>query len=366
MSRLLVSPLREGELPSYGLVKFHQEAASSEGDTIDTHDRRPATIVDVAREAGVSFKTVSRVLNGEQNVRSETRVRVMDAVARLGYRANQHARSLRAGQSRLIGVFYSNPSRNYLGEIQIGALQRGNAEGFSIAFEHLEKGDAPRGEAAIAGAVLIPPLTEDQALMASLIEAGTPFARLSHTLAEGEVGHVTMNDEAAAREMTRHLIGLGHRRIGFIAGPASHPQSLLREAGYRASLTAAGLAVEESLITRGTFDYESGLDAAAQLLSATPRPTAIFASNDDMAAAVLAVAFRSGLRVPEQLSVAGFDDTPLASVVYPALTTIAQPSREMASVAVGMLLEKRTSGAPQEAVLPYRLVVRETTAAPEA
>lgn len=298
-------------------------------------------------------------------MRPETRARVMDVVARLGYRANQHARNLRAGQSRLIGLFYSNLSRNYLGEIQIGALQRGNAEGFSIAFEHLEEGVSPRGGAALAGAVVIPPLTEDKRLIASLIEAGTPFVRLSHTVADGEVGHVTMDDEAAAGEMTRHLIDLGHRRIGFIAGPASHPQSLLREAGYRASLAAAGIAADDSLIARGTFDYESGLQAAAELLSRDPRPTAIFASNDDMAAAVLAVAFRSCLRVPEQLSVAGFDDTPLASVVYPALTTIAQPSREMASVSVGMLLEKRASEEPQKAVLPYRLVVRETTAAPK-
>lgn len=343
----------------------------AEGDTIDTSDRRPATIVDVAREAGVSFKTVSRVLNGEPNVRAETRARVMDAVARLGYRTNQHARSLRAGQSRLIGVFYSNPSRNYLGEIQIGALQRGNAEGFSIAFEHLPEGPGgsvlPRGGAELAGAVLIPPLTEDTALMARLIEAGTPFVRLSHTEAEGEVGHVTMDDEAAAQEVMDHLIGLGHRRIAFIAGPGSHPQSHLRETGYRAGLAAGGIALDESLIVRAeTFDYEAGLRAAAELLGCSPRPTAIFASNDDMAAAVLAVAFRSGLRVPEQLSVVGFDDTPLASVVYPALTTIYQPSREMASVAVGMLLEKRASDEPQTACLPYRLVVRETTAAPGA
>lgn len=345
-------------------VNVYLTRRAAEGDTIDTTDRRPATIIDVAREAGVSFKTVSRVLNGEANVRAETRARVMEVVSRLGYRANQHARSLRAGQSRLIGVFYSNPSRNYLGEIQIGALERGNAEGFSIAFERLEEGSPPRGGAALAGAVLIPPLTEDLQLMASLTETGTPFVRLSHTPAEGETGHITMDDEAAAREMTDYLIGLGHRRIGFIAGTASHPQSHLREAGYRASLAAAGLSIDESLITHGMFDFESGLKAATGLLAATPRPTAIFASNDDMAAAVLAVAFRSGLRVPEQLSVAGFDDSPLASVVYPALTTIAQPGRDMASTAVGLLLEKRASEAQAAVILPYRLVVRETTAAP--
>lgn len=327
--------------------------------------------MDVAREAGVSFKTVSRVLNGEPNVRAETRTRVMEAVSRLGYRANQHARSLRAGQSRLIGVFYSRLSRNYLGEIQIGALERGNAEGFSIAFENLEEGPdgaaiLPRGGAELAGAVLVPPLTEDSALIASLMASGTPFVRLSHTLAEGEVGHVTMDDEAAAREAANHLIALGHRNIGFIAGPVAHPQSLLREAGYRASLAEHGIAVDESLIVRGNFDFESGLHQASALLSRPARPTAIFASNDDMAAAVLTAAYRSGVRVPDQLSVVGFDDTPLASIVYPALTTIYQPGREMASMAVGMLLEKRVSDEPLSACLPYRLVVRETTAAPAA
>ncbi|MBY9066966.1 LacI family transcriptional regulator [Hyphomonas sp. WL0036] len=342
-----------------------------EGDIINTTDRRPATIVDVAREAGVSFKTVSRVLNGEPNVRVETRTRVMEAVGRLGYRANQYARSLRAGQSRLIGVFYTNPSRNYLGEIQIGALQRGNAEGFSIAFEQLaeEEGGAailPRGGAELAGAILTPPLTEDIVLMQSLAAAGTPFVRLSHTEADGETGRVTMDDIGAAHEVAEHLIALGHRRIGFIAGPPSHPQSLLRENGFRAGLAAHGLTLEDALIVRGNFDFESGLRAAGQLLALAERPTAIFASNDDMAAAVLTAAYRSGLRVPQQLSVVGFDDTPLASIVYPALTSVAQPSREMASVAVGMLLDKTASEAPQAACLPHRLVVRETTAAPEA
>lgn len=339
-----------------------------EGDIIDTRDRRPATIVDVAREAGVSFKTVSRVLNGEPNVRAETRQSVMEAVGRLGYRANPHARNLRAGQSRLIGIFYSDPSRHYLGEVQIGALQRGNAEGFSIAFEHFSgspaEGTQWRGGAELAGVVLVPPLTEDVALMAQLTEMGTPFVRLSHTPADGEAGHVTMDDEAAAREAVDHLIGLGHRRIGFIKGPETHPQTHLRLAGYRAALSGAGIGFDDNLIAPGAFDYESGLRAATALLACSPRPTAIFASNDDMAAAVLAVAFRSGVRVPDQLSVIGFDDTALATMIYPALTSIYQPSREMASVAVGMLLDKNAAEETLAVVLPHRLVVRETTAAP--
>lgn len=336
------------------------------GDTQNSRDRRPATIIDVAREAGVSFKTVSRVLNGEPNVRLPTRERVLAAAERLGYRANQHARSLRAGQSRLIGVFFGQLSRNYLSELQIGALERANEEGFSIVFESLKHGEDGalrlRGQAELAGAVLVPPLTEDDALMQQLSEAGTPYVRLSHTDAAGETGRVSMDDTAAAAAMTEHLIGLGHRRIGFIAGPPSHPQAQLRETGYRQGLAAHGIDAEETLIVEGRFDFESGLAAARALLSLAEPPTAIFASNDDMAAAVLGYAYRAGIRVPDQLSVAGFDDTPLATTVSPALTTIYQPGREMASLAVSMLLDRHSDGRDPHKVMPFRLVVRESTA----
>ncbi len=152
--------------------------AGQEGFIIEMRQRRPATIVDVAREAGVSFKTVSRVLNGEPNVRPQTRLRVMAAINELGYTANPYARSLRASRSRLVGVFFSNPSRNYLGEIQIGALQKASAEGFSVTFEQLSawqsKGGLPSGGGPLAGVVLIPPLTEDRDLMDFLVETETP------------------------------------------------------------------------------------------------------------------------------------------------------------------------------------------------
>ncbi|MFN3313891.1 MAG: LacI family DNA-binding transcriptional regulator [Hyphomonas sp.] len=338
------------------------------GDSLNRRDQRPATIIDVAREAGVSFKTVSRVLNGEPNVRAPTRERVLEAAGRLGYRANHHARSLRAGQSRLIGVFYADLSRNYLSELQIGALERANAEGFSIIFEALKPGPdgalLPRGQAELAGAVLVPPLTEDAPFMARLTEAGTPFVRLSHTDASGETGRVSLDDAAAAAAMTDHLISLGHRRIGFIAGPESHPQAQLREAGYRQSLEAHGITPDETLIAAGSFDFESGLTAARDLLTQPAPPSAIFASNDDMAAAVLAFAYRSGIRIPDDLSVAGFDDTPLATTVSPSLTTIYQPGREMASLAVGMLLERLAEPGERHEVMPFRLVVRESTAPP--
>lgn len=338
------------------------------GDSPATRDMRPATIIDVAREAGVSFKTVSRVLNGEPNVRQPTRERVLEAAGRLGYRANPHARSLRAGQSRLICVFFGRLSRNYLSELQIGALEKANAAGFSIVFETLKAGweDAglPPGLNDLAGAVLVPPLSEDAALMERLAAAGIPFVRLSHTDAAGEAGRVSMDDCGAALAMTEYLTGLGHRRIGFIAGPANHPQAKLRQAGYEEGLRAHGLRIDPGLIAPGAFDFESGLAAARTLLDLSEPPTAIFASNDDMAAGVLAVAYRSRVRVPEELSVAGFDDTPLATTVSPVLTTIYQPGREMAARAVGMLIDRRSEDRGRHIVLPHRLVVRESTAAP--
>ncbi len=330
---------------------------------------RPATIIDVAREAGVSFKTVSRVLNGEPNVRPPTRDRVLHAIKRLGYRTNPFARGLRAGQSRLIAVVSANPSRHYTGEIQIGALARCNAEGVNVIFEEagprLGQLVSLESNAQLAGIVLVPPLTEVPQIAEMLRNAGIPYVRLSPTQSMGELGNVSMDDRSAAAEMTRHLIGLGHRRIALISGPRHHPQSRLRREGFEAAMTEAGLIVPAAYIASGAFDFESGVREATRLLALSPRPTAIFASNDDMAAGVLKVAYRAGLRVPQDLSVTGFDDTQVASMLTPALTTIYQPIREMASAAIGMLLDPRDGG-PASERLAYRLVIRDSSAPPPA
>lgn len=313
---------------------------------------------------------MSRVLNGEPNVREPTRVRVMDAVRLLGYRANPFARSLRAAQSRLIAVYFSDPSRNYTSEIQIGVLQRCNAEGFNAIFEQAADGldslVSLRGQPNLAGVILVPPLTEDAALVRHLVQAGIPFVRLAPLETAGEAGHVSMDDEGAAREMVDYLVALGHRRIGFIAGPEDHPQSRLREAGFLKGLARHGIEPVPELICRGNFHFETGLQISETLLALPEAPTAIFASNDDMAAGVLSAAYRKGIRVPEELSVAGFDDTPLASVVAPSLTTIYQPIRELAGKAADMLFGGVESGRDTSIVLAHRLVVRETTAPPKA
>ena len=305
---------------------------------------RPATIIDVAREAGVTFKTVSRVLNGETNVREQTRARVMTAVKTLDYRTNHNARNLRARQSRIICLLYANPSRNYVGEVHLGALQRCQTEGYSLITEDLT---------ANPGAVL-----------EQLREHRVPFVRIapSETVAQGR--DVAIDDAAAAKEMTAYLVGLGHRRIGFIRGPFTHAQAGFRFEGYRAGLEAAGIGYDPALVIEGDFTFDSGIAAAEKLLDLDSRPTAIFASNDDMAAGVIAACYRRRIQIPQELSVAGFDDTPLASTISPSLTTIYQPSRELASEAVGLLLEEISapSETPRRHLLKYRMVPRDSTA----
>ena len=332
---------------------------------------RPATIIDVAREAGVSFKTVSRVLNGERNVREQTRDRVMSAVKTLDYRTNHNARNLRTRQSRIICLLHANPSRNYIGEVHLGALQRCQAEGYSLITEDCSAGSgevlALQPGNNLAGAILTPPLSDDPDLIGRLRAQGVPFVRIAPSASIEPGRDVAIDDRAAAREMTQYLIGLGHRQIGFIRGPLAHDQATLRFEGYKDALEEAGIAFELGRVAEGDFTFDSGTAAAERLLDLPERPTAIFASNDDMAAGVIAACYRRGIQIPQDLSVAGFDDTPLASTISPSLTTIYQPSREQASEAVGLLLDEITapSDVPRRELLDYRLVPRASTAPPK-
>jgi LacI family transcriptional regulator len=332
--------------------------------------QRPATIIDVAREAGVSFKTVSRVLNGESNVREQTRERVMNAVKALDYRTNHNARNLRARQSRIICLLHANPSRNYVGEVHLGALQRCQAEGYSLITEDYSANTrevlALRSGTRLAGAILTPPLSDDQDLIGLLQQQQVPFVRIAPSETGTPGRDVAIDDRAAAREMTEYLIGLGHERIGFIRGTVADSQAGARFDGYKDALEAAGISYDPALVVNGDFTFDSGVTGAEQLLDVTDRPTAIFASNDDMAAGVIAACYRRGIQIPQQLSVAGFDDTPLAATISPSLTTIYQPSRELASEAIGLLLEEIASPSetPNRHLLGYRMVPRDSTAPP--
>ena len=329
------------------------------------------TIDDVAALAGVSIKTVSRVMNAEPGVRPETRSRVQKAIAELNYKPSLPARSLAGKRSNLIGLIYDNPSANYVFDAQNGAIGRCRQADLRLFIQScnglgetmLDEVLAMVGQTHVDGLVIMPPLSADRDLLEALDDRRVPFVRID----PGEVEHhspaVVMDDRAAAREMTAFLISLGHRRIGFVAGHPDHYSSRLRREGYEAALREAGLTPDSQPVEQGYNDIASGTAAGLRMLDLPQPPTAIFASNDDMAAGVMRAAHERGVDVPSQLSVAGFDDSQIAEIVWPALTTIHQPTADMAGVATGLLIDLlRGKEARPVTELAYTFVERGSTA----
>jgi LacI family transcriptional regulator len=336
------------------------------------------TIQHVAQQAGVSAMTVSRVINRESNVRESTRASVLQAIERLNYSPNTAARSLAAGEALHLGLLYANPSAAYLSQFLVGALEGARRAGCHVVLESCgsesadEQADATRrfATSGVDGVILPPPLSESPAVHHELAAAGMPVVTVAMGLPQPGALNVRIDDRAAAAAMTRHLIGLGHKNIGFIVGHPNNTASAERLRGFLTALEEAGLDPEAAPTEQGYFTYRSGLVAAERLLARDPRPTAIFASNDDMAAAAISVAHRQGLDVPRDVSIVGYDDTAPATTVWPELTTVRQPVAAMAEAAVELLLadlrarraENQTPGA--ERVLDYDLVLRESSAPP--
>lgn len=337
---------------------------------------RGPTVGDVARDAGVSPMTVSRVINCEPNVLPATRQKVEAAIVALGYVPNAAARSLAGGQQCRIALLHANPSAAYLSEVLMGSLAQAGQLDAQLIVEACNLFENPidlvlRLAGHRVDAVLLPPpLCDDAALLAALAAAGLPMAQIATGTPAGQAHALTIDDEAAAHAMTTHLLALGHRRIGFIGGAGDQAASGLRRAGYVRALAEAGLMAAEALIVPGDFTYRSGLAAAEALLAQNPRPTAIFASNDDMAAAAIAVAHRHRLDVPQALSVCGFDDSAMATTIWPEITTIRQPVADMARQAVALLAEtvrSRTAardGAVQHIRLDFELISRASDGPP--
>ncbi len=331
------------------------------------------TIHEVARHAGVSPMTVSRVVNGESNVRESTRAKVAASIKTLHYSPNLAARSLASANAVRIGLLYSNPSSAYLSEFLVGSLEQSSLSGCQLV---IEKCDGPNTERAAIeklvrtgadGVILPPPLCDSEEALRAVADSDIPAVVVATGRPAPGLSAVSIDDFEAAHSMTRRLIGLGHSRIGFIMGHPNQTASEQRYKGFVAGMEEAGLKTDPRLVTQGYFTYRSGLEAAEKLLRAPKRPTAIFASNDDMAAATVAVAHRMGLDVPRDLTIAGFDDTPLATTVWPALTTVRQPIAEMAREAVKLLLEqirRKRAGAepePVQKLLDFTLIPREST-----
>jgi len=334
-----------------------------------------ATIYDVARVAGVSGMTVSRVMNGNAYVSDATRDKVMAAIASLNYQVNTAARAARVGTMG-IGLLYSNPSSAYLSAFLVGAMAQCSRGGGQLILEQCD--DLRSQRSAIArlidsgadGILVPPPLCDSKSALKQLDQIGMPTVAIATGRPVPGVSAVRIDDYEGALTMMRHLLSIGHKDIAFIQGDPKHTPAQLRYQAYLDAMAQAGLPVRAERVAPGLFTYRSGLAAARQLLGHKSKPTAVFAANDDMAAAVVAVAHGLHLQVPEDLTVCGFDDTPVATTVWPELTTIHQPIGDMARAAVDLLMEhirRRRSGDPmpaQHKLLPFTLVTRESSAPP--
>lgn len=330
-----------------------------------------ATIDDVAALAGVSIKTVSRVVNKEPNVRPATREKVENAISELDYRPNLSARSLAGNRSYLLGLVYGHPGAHYVLDIQEGVLEICRPQGYELIVHPANHRDPDVLkdvcelilEKRVDGVMLTPPISDNMSVINNLKEMNIPFVRVAPTESKHLSPYVETNDEEASYDMTCQLIAMGHTRIGFICGHPDHRAITLRYTGYKAALTENNIAINEELVEFGDNSFESGQQCAQTLLGRKTKPTAIFAANDDMAAGVMMAAHQLGINIPNQLSVAGFDDTPVAHQIWPSLTTIRQPIRQMAKKATDLLL-KRLRG--KEIQLPASLlsssiIVRQST-----
>lgn len=333
-----------------------------------------STINDVARLAGVSIKTVSRVMNNEPNVRPETRDKVQEAATLLHYRPNLLARSLAGARSFLIGLFYDNPNAAYITDMQRGVITRAREQGYHLLIEPQDS-HAPDLVSKISsllatirldGVILTPPLCDMAVVLHAIEAAGVPYVRVSPFLNPGRSPCVRMDETQAAYEMTRHLIAMGHKDIGFIRGHPEHGGSHQRYEGFVRALRESQIEPRPEWVKQGYFSYESGVEAGRALFAEKTRPTAVFSSNDYMAFGVMASAQQVGIRIPEDVSITGFDDVPGAMLVWPHVTTIRQPVEALAYAAADILLTRQEGEegepAPQapDRLLPFVLIERQS------
>ena len=331
------------------------------------------TIHDVARQAKVSVKTVSRVLNGYAHVSERTRSKVQEAIKSLDYAPSMIARQMRLGNNLSIGVLFSDPASGYQSQVNHALLKACSDAHRYLAVELFDEKAADwRGQvkqfldrSGVSSMILVPPICDSVPVHQLLREEGVRFVLISPSRPVAGASAVAMDDRMAGREVVEHLVSLGHRRIAHIAGRPGHVVTALRRLGWQDALQEAGLLAEsDELVVEGDFSFRKALIQAETLLSRRTRPTAIFAANDHMAIAVMMAAHKLGLRVPEDLSVAGFDDTPMGRSIWPPLTTVAQPFEELSRSAVSLLSDpgKAANRAHEVHILQHELILRSSTA----
>lgn len=347
---------------------------------------RRATVRDVADYAGVSMMTVSRVLNSRKGVEPTTRVRVEQAIGALEFTPNRAARDLASSRPLptvafkpppKIAFVFDSPNTTFLGEMVSNGFDEAASANAQLVFIKTHAEDDPLltvrsvSGLGIDGIILSPPLCDDARLRLVLAEAGLRVVAIGCCDDDPAVSTIGVDDCRAAYEMTRYLIQLGHRRIGFILGHPRHGSSGRRRAGYEAALLAHGIAPDRGLQWEGRYNFGSAIAAAEQALNLQPPITALFASNDDMAAAVINVARARGVDVPRSLSVCGFDDSEIALMMFPQLTTVSQPIAEMVRHGVRQLaaelhaLRRQTKPAIRKVLLDHTLTFRDSDAPPD-
>jgi LacI family transcriptional regulator len=335
------------------------------------------TINDVARLANVSKKTISRVINNSPLLRQETRDRVLEVIREVGYVPDPQARGLAFRRSFLIGLVYDNPNAQYVIDMQAGILDvvRGSGHELVVYPCHRRQPDflakirdfVERQK--LFGVVLPPSVSEDEELVQMLDRINCPYSRIAAVSLDIPSRMVVTHDHKGAAEAARHLADLGHERIGHISGPASFRSAHERRRGFVMGLADRGLALEDRFSFEGGYTFESGIVCAKQLLALSPRPTAIFAGNDEMAAGVYRAAHEAGLDIPRDLSVIGFDDSPIVSKVWPPMTSVRLPIRDMGGIAARKLLNAAQAEGGREAeemMVSPALVVRQSTSLPGA
>jgi LacI family transcriptional regulator len=337
---------------------------------MDNNDRKKPniTIIDVARESGVSYSTVSRVLSGFEFVKESTRKRVLEAAERLGYVANLQARSLAGGRSQIIGLLVPGLDNSYIGEITRGIDEELAKSNYNLMIytTHRQVAKEAMYVNTIAnslsdGLLLLVPLVPTPYLE-SLSDRGFPYVLIDQTDTTGKSSVVNSTNWQGAYDATKYLIDLGHRRIGFITGLTQLNSAIDRLEGYKAALADHNMPFDDALISQSNFTKNGGFDATQKLLELANLPTAIFAANDLSAFGVMDAVREHGLRIPEDISIIGFDDIPQAEVTHPKLTTVRQPLEQMGRVAVKLLLEhiENPDRPPRHVTLATRLVVRDS------
>jgi len=332
-----------------------------------------ATINDVAKQAGVSIKTVSRVMNNEPSVRQPTRDKVMEVVTALNYKPNLAARNLAGTKAYSIAFIYDNPNAYYIIDMQNGILSACKKQGFELLIhpcnsksEHLlEEITNMIRHSRIAGIVLTPPFSEIPEFVQHILALDVDVVRImSGDVAPDELAPCIMvNDHQASMSITQHLIDLGHKDIGFIAGETAHMSTVERLKGYKQALKNNDIAIDDSLIIEGKYSFESGVEGANRLMSGDKKPTAIFSCNDEIAAGALFSARLMGISIPEQLSITGFENSPFSRQTWPRLTTADQPTPKIAEDAANLLIAKVRKHPAKDISSQYtpQLIVRDST-----